>query len=259
MGVRTYSYYSNEKLSTSFVVSEFRCKCGKAHNILVSTELVEKLEALKKILNASKVIITSGYRCSAHDIAVKGNGRGQHTKGTAADCIFYDKSGKPISTKLIACKAQDLGFNGIGNIDSSYTAIHLDVRTGSKWYGDEVKGTSSSVTNDYYSYYGIKNETAPSDTKELQQILNNKGAKLDVDGIVGPKTISAVKKFIIEKGDRGDLTKWVQKHLNNLGYNCGAPDGIAGENTMKAIYKWQADNHLGQGYLGGSDWNVFIK
>ena len=256
MSVKTYPYTSTERLTANFVVSEFRCKCGRGHDTLLSTELVGKLQQLISVLGASKAIITSGYRCSAHDKAVKGTGYGQHTKGLAADVKFYDRSGKIISTKIVACKAQDLGFTGIANIDKTYTSIHLDVRTSGKWYGDEVKGTSSSVTSDFYAYYGISRSSET--VRELQTILNDKGASLSVDGIAGAKTLAAVKKYIIGKGDSGALTKWVQQRLNALGYDCGTPDGIAGDKTMSAIYKWQSDHNLGQGYLGGSDWNVFI-
>ncbi len=93
---------------------------------------------------------------------------------------------------------------------------------------------------------------------DLQELLNKKGAALKVDGIAGEKTISECKKYIIDKGDKGELTKWVQERLNSLGYSCGIPDGIAGSKTMTAISKWQSDNKLGCGYLGGSDWNVLL-
>lgn len=255
--VKSYKFTSVEKLSPNFCVSEFRCKCGGAHNILVDTVLVDRLQKLVNVLGASKAVITSGYRCSAHDRAVGGNGSGQHTKGTAADVVFYDKSGKPISTKLVACKAQDIGFNGIANIDSTYQYIHLDVRSVGKWYGDEVKGTGSSVTNNFYTYYGI--ERSDSSIKALQTALNTMGAKLTVDGICGVKTLSAAKKFIVDKASKGKIVKWVQDKLNSLGYDCGKADGVAGDKTMNAIYKWQSDHNLGRGYLGGSDWNILLK
>lgn len=257
MGVNRYAYNARQTLSRNFCAQEFRCKCGKTHDTLISSELVNGLQRLVDVLGASKAIITSGYRCSAHDRAVGGNGSGQHTLGTAADICFYDNKGQPISTKLVACKAQDLGFGGIANIDSTYRYIHLDVRTSNKWYGDEVKGTSSSVTKDFYSYYGISR--SDSSIKSLQQALNSYGSRLVVDGIVGEKTIAAAKKHIIDKGSTGELVKWVQTKMNALGYNCGAVDGIAGEKTMNAIHKWQAANKVGVGYFGGSDWCVLLN
>lgn len=254
--VKSYNYNSVVRLSDNFVTSEFRCKCGKSHSTLISTELVNGLQQLINVLGASKAIITSGYRCPEHDKAVGGNGKGQHTLGRAADVKFFDRSGKAINTKLVACKAQDLGFAGIANIDKTYTAIHLDVRTSKKWYGDEVKGTSASVTDDFYKYYGITR--SDSTVKALQTALNSMGYKLTVDGICGYNTLKAVHRCIVDSGTKNEVVKWVQNRLNALGFNCGSADGIAGEKTMKAINSWQTVNKLGVGYLGGSDWDILI-
>ena len=153
-----YEYNDETQLSAHFNAREFRCKCGKTHDTEINPNLVTNLEKLYRVLDCSKIIVTSGYRCSAHDKAVGGNGTGQHTKGNAADIICYDQDGSVINTKKVACKAQDIGFRGIGNIDRTYTAIHVDVRTGAKWYGDEAVrgGTSGSVTDDFYRYYSTK-------------------------------------------------------------------------------------------------------
>ena len=251
-----YEYNDETQLSTHFNAREFRCKCGKTHDTEINPNLVTNLEKLYRVLDCSKIIVTSGYRCSAHDKAVGGNGTGQHTKGNAADIICYGQDGNIISTKKVACKAQDIGFRGIGNIDRTYTAIHVDVRTGAKWYGDEAVrgGTSGSVTDDFYRYYSSKDNL----TAELQKILNSKGAVLDVDGVAGEKTLAECHKYTINKGDSGELTRWVQARLNAIGFNCGTVDGIAGELTMTAIHNFQQANRLGVGYLGGSDWYVLI-
>ena len=84
--IKAYVYGDRTQLSPHFRSSEFQCKCGKAHDTLISDELVSKLEALYAKLNCSKIIVTSGYRCVTHDKNVGGSGTGQHTKGTAADC-----------------------------------------------------------------------------------------------------------------------------------------------------------------------------
>ena len=251
-----YEYNDETQLSAHFNAREFRCKCGKTHDTELNPKLVTNLEKLYRALDCSRIVITSGYRCPGHDKAVGGNGTGQHTKGNAADIICYGQDGSIISTKKVACKAQDIGFGGIGNIDRTYTAIHVDVRTGAKWYGDEAVrgGTSGSVTDDFYRYYSAKDNL----TAELQKILNDKGAALDVDGIVGEKTLAECHKYTINKGDSGELTRWVQARLNAIGFNCGAADGIAGEQTMTAIHNFQQANRLGVGYLGGSDWDVLI-
>lgn len=41
-----------------------------------------------------------------------------------------------------------------------------------------------------------------------------------------------------------DTIKIVQEKLNELGYECGTPDGIAGENTQNAIIQFKKDNGL---------------
>ena len=153
MSVKTYNFADTTQLSPHFNVQEFCCKCGDAHDTLVSDELVQKLEALRSALDCKSIVITSGYRCSAHDAAVS-TGRGQHTKGTAADICCYGKDGKPISSKLVCCTAQDLGFTGIANITSDYDCTHVDVRSSGKWYGNEVCG-NGHITDDFYNYFGI--------------------------------------------------------------------------------------------------------
>ena len=164
MPVNHYDYNNSTQLSPHFNVMEFRCQCGGNHETLISSELIEKLEALYATLNCSKIIVTSGYRCPEHDKAVGGTSSGQHTIGTAADVCCYGQDGQPISSKTVCCKAQDLGFTGIANITSSYQYTHLDVRTSGKWYGDEVYG-NGTVTDDFYKYFGI--EKAESKTKNI--------------------------------------------------------------------------------------------
>lgn len=158
MSIKTYSYNDTTQLTPHFNVKEFKCQCGKSHDILISEELVSKLEELYEALDCSKIIITSGYRCAEHDKAVGGTSTGQHTKGTAADICCYAQDGSKISSKTVCCKAQDLGFTGIANITSEYVYAHVDVRSGSKWYGNEVVN-NSTVTNDFYEYYGISKDT----------------------------------------------------------------------------------------------------
>ena len=164
MAVKTYASNDRTQLSAHFNVQEFKCKCGQSHDILISDELIQKLEELYIALGCSKIIVTSGYRCPEHDKAVGGTSSGQHTKGTAADVCCYRQDGQPISSKTVCCKAQDLGFTGIANITSSYQYTHLDVRTSGKWYGDEVYG-NGTVTDDFYKYFGM--EKSEPETKNL--------------------------------------------------------------------------------------------
>lgn len=227
-----YVYCSKVQITPHFNVSEFRCKCGKAHDIVLDDSLPEFLENLFSLLDCSKIIISSGYRCPFHDKAVGGSGNGQHTQGKAADFCCYDKKGAVISSKIVCCAAQLIGFGGIANINSSYTSTHADVRKGILWYGDETKG-KKAVTTNFFDYFGIPYDTF-SET-------NN------------------VPRGTFRRGDKGAGVGWIQKKLFEKGYlkkDCisetfdtytfGAVlayqkdkglsvDGVVGEKTIKSI------------------------
>ena len=162
---RVYNYGDTTQITEHFKASEFQCKCGNAHDFSVSDELVEKLEQLRSKLNCSAINLSSGFRCIQHDKNVGGSGTGQHTLGNAADISCIGQNGKPISSKLVCCAAQDIGFTGIANINDSYTYTHVDVRSGSKWYGNEIHG-NSSVTTDFYQYFGISRDSIAAAKKE---------------------------------------------------------------------------------------------
>lgn len=186
MSVKTYINSDCTQLSEHFNIQEFRCKCGKNHNILISDELIIRLEELFSVLNCSKIIVTSGYRCPEYDAdeSVGGNGYGQHTKGTAADVCCYGQDGKPISSKIVCCKAQDSGFNGIANINSEYIYTHLDVRENGTYFGNETIG-NNSVTSDFYSYFGISDTTKVIakgiDVSEHQGLIDWDKVKSQID------------------------------------------------------------------------------
>ena len=62
-----YQYSDSVQITPHFNSTEFRCKCGNEHEFSVSDELVQMLEQLYAALKCSKIIVTSGFRCSAHD------------------------------------------------------------------------------------------------------------------------------------------------------------------------------------------------
>lgn len=282
MSVYALPYDSKEQLSPHLNAQELRCKCGGTHNITINTDLIDKIEKLISTIATIKGVsadevhinVSSANRCKTHDINVGGSGWGMHTLGKAMDFQITCDT-QAIDARLIACIAQEIGFTGIGRITSSY--IHCDIGTlenhgGMKWLGDEMVkgGTSGSIIREpqtYWNYYGFKRsdyikeeplkETDPS--KQLQVILNNKGAKLVVDGIIGNLTLSELRKYTIEPNDGGELTKWTQQKLKSLGYNIDV-NGVANKKMMDAIHKFQKDNNLGEGfYLGGGDWSALLR
>jgi len=155
--IQTFRHGDPTRLSAHFSAAEFQCKCGQPHDFLVSDALISHLELLHEALNCKSIHVSSGFRCAKHDRAVGGTGSGKHTQGLAADVICYGQDGKPVSSKIVSCKAQDLGFTGIANITASYTSTHLDMRQGKKWYGDETKGTAWGCA-DLHQYYKIPKE-----------------------------------------------------------------------------------------------------
>lgn len=183
----TYKSTDKTQLTTHFNVGEFKCKCGGDHDTMLDSSLVQKLEKLFAALKCSRIIVNSGYRCSAHDKNVGGNGYGQHTKGTAADIVCYDKSGKKISSKIVCCAAQDIGFGGIANIDSTYTATHVDTRT-VKWFGDEIKGDNYSIpSGDFYKHYNLSKTDVYGVTAAAKR---TKTIALTIDGVTYEGTLT---------------------------------------------------------------------
>lgn len=193
-----YNYNDNTQISEHFNAIEFRCKCGREHDFEVNPKLVEFLEKLYEALNCSKIIVTSGYRCDAHDKNVGGSGTGQHTLGNAADICCYGQDGQPISSKVVCCKAQDIGFSGIANITAAYIYTHVDVRQNGKWYGDEVHG-NNTVTDDFYKYFG------GGDMKGIDVSVHNGNIdwnKVKADGIDFAMLRAGYGKLVSQKDEQ---------------------------------------------------------
>lgn len=182
--IKTYSYSDAIQLTPHFNSSEFRCKPDNKHDAKhdykIDSELVNGLEALfTKIpelfgIKVSKICLTSGYRCPTHDVAVGGSGSGPHVGGYAADFIVYDENGAPVSSKMVCCAAQEIGFRGIANITSAYIYTHCDMKDRKnskgesyKWFGNEVYG-NGTVTNDFWTYYGLTPKTNKSDPEVVK-------------------------------------------------------------------------------------------
>ncbi len=192
MAVKKYSLkkHGDKSCSAHTTVKEMASiGQGKTYSdtVLVDQGLMEKIEKLFAKLNCKKYIISSGYRTPAHDKAVGGNGKGYHTKGKAVDACFYHKNGKIIPAEIVCCVAQDLGFGGIANISKNRRYVHLDVRTGVKYKGDETVSLRT-VTKDFYSYFGLtKKDVAKYTGEKLSDVKYYKkytGKSLKVDYVL---------------------------------------------------------------------------
>lgn len=164
---------TSKKISTHFHSSEFKCPhCGK---IKIDEKLINKVEHIFSKLNASKCIVSSGYRCPTYDIK-ENKFAGRHSEGLAMDCVFYDKNNKIIPSKIVICVAYDLGeLNGIAKINNNYT--HLDNRVGSVYRGDEPRG-NSSYWNNPYTYFGV----SKSDVAKYTGSTNSASSSVSTSG-----------------------------------------------------------------------------
>lgn len=188
---------SSKQITKHFHSEEFRCRCCRS--IKIEERLVNNLEKLFERLNASKCIISSGYRCPEYDKKI-GGFVGYHAKGMASDCIYYDKEGKIIPSKIVICVAYDLDiFRGIAKINNNYT--HLDVRTEGYYKGDETVSNNSVWTNPY-TYFKVSKEDV---------------AKYTGEDLTPKKTVDELAKEVIA-GKWGNGTDR-KNRLTKAGYN----------------------------------------
>lgn len=126
--------------------------------------------------------------------------------------------------------------------------------------GSSVKSVQSWLNNNYNAdldvdgIYGPKTKTAL--VKALQMELNRQfGAGLAVDGIYGNMTASAVVNLYV--GAQGNITKTLQGFLICNGYDTNGFDGIFGTGTMKAVKSFQsAHGASADGIVGPVTWRL---
>jgi uncharacterized protein YcbK (DUF882 family) len=114
---------NNFQISKNFNLQEFECTHKDHRHVQVDSELINKLEQLRKRLGIP-MIINSGYRCPERNKQVGGAKHSQHKLGKAADISLHNQK---LDIETIGNLARKIGFNGIGLYN---TFIHLDVRDG---------------------------------------------------------------------------------------------------------------------------------
>lgn len=121
--------------------------------------------------------------------------------------------------------------------------------------GNTVNTANTAPTT---SQNNVQSNNGAPTIAELQMELNRQfNAGLVVDNIKGPKTLGACVN--VSYGARGNLTKWIQRKLNYLGYNSGEADGIFGDKTLAAVKNFQNKNGLAvDGIVGRNTWNKLI-
>jgi len=107
-------------LSAHFSRSEFACKCG-CGGVQVNPVLIEALEDIREF-SGIPMVITSGWRCPAHNAAVGGAPSSAHLTGEAAD--FF------VSGNIDRFKFLEAIFTyGPKRIGIGSDFIHVDVKT----------------------------------------------------------------------------------------------------------------------------------
>lgn len=98
------------------------CKCTNSECVvqIIDDELMEKLVKLRELCGKS-IVVTSGYRCEAHNKKIGGHPNSSHIKGLAADLVCAGMNIKDFNALV------EKVFNNIG-IANSFT--HVDVREG---------------------------------------------------------------------------------------------------------------------------------
>ena len=109
-------------LSTNFSRSEFSCKCPDCDFDTVDAELITVLEKAREYFNAP-ITVTSGSRCTLHNMRVGGSVKSQHLYGKAADIQVEGVNPHAVAEYF---RTEYPGKYGVGRGD---TFTHIDVRS----------------------------------------------------------------------------------------------------------------------------------
>ncbi len=116
-----------------FNTSEFRCRC--CNTLILHYDLVLALEKLRQYIQ-KPIVISSGYRCVKHNLAIGGVKNSGHTKGYAADIV------KPLDLEMelfrdaIWDSRKETGIVRVGcynGYQSKHNFCHVGIRR--KWVG----------------------------------------------------------------------------------------------------------------------------
>ncbi len=103
-----------------FKPEEFKCKCSKCDGGKMDADFVDKLNKARYLAQTA-FVITSAYRCEAHNKAVGGKPDSAHLRGKAVDIKFASSAQSfKIAQALFAA-----GFNRIG-YNQKHSFFHVD-------------------------------------------------------------------------------------------------------------------------------------
>ena len=101
-----------------------------------------------------------------------------------------------------------------------------------------TSATTSSTTTKKVTTYKA------SVVKSLQKALNSSyKLKLSVDGVIGTKTKTVLKTYIVKNYTKNAYAKWIQQRLKDKGYKIKV-DGKFGNDSASVLKSFQKDNGL---------------
>lgn len=185
---------------------------------------------------------------------------GAHASGSNSDSIGICFEGD-YDVEIMPDVQKNAGKQLVAWVKSKYgiskVQKHRDVYNtacpGAKFPFAEIAGASGSVDVTTSQPAQVSGEIA-----ELQAECNRQGfSSQKVDNMPGPITLAGCP--MVKKGAEGNITRWVQRKLNALGYNCGSVDGIFGVNTKAAVMAFQRARGLSaDGIVGPKTWSKLL-
>ena len=112
------------RLQQHFRAEELACPCGTCGRLVVHWALVELLQRMRWRLGRP-LLVTSGYRCPAHNAAVGGTPSSLHLCGMAADLQCTG-----LTPEMLAHVAVECGAGGTGRYPRH---LHVDVGARRQW------------------------------------------------------------------------------------------------------------------------------
>lgn len=193
---------------------------------------------------------------------------GAHVTGANADSIGicfegdYDKEASmpqaqtKAGKELVAYLKNRYGINTV----KAHRDVGASSCPGRYFPFSEIAGVAASAVTPTQTAAPAPTPAAQGSASiaELQAECNRQGFSAQkVDGIAGPITLAGCPTC--QQGARGNITKWIQNKLNSLGYNCGAADGILGQNTKNAVIAFQRTKGLSaDGIVGPKTWSKLL-
>ena len=136
----------------------------------------------------------------------------------------------------------------------SNVSVSLILSSGST--GEEVKSLQQRLNVLGFGPLVVDGIFGPATEEAVKKFQKQNG--LVVDGIVGPQTRAKLETSIpptIRSGSTGEVVKYLQQWLNAIGFGSLAVDGIFGPATEEAVKKFQKQYGLiVDGIVGPQTW-----